>query len=91
MKVVWPPQFWQTTSFSPTSWGPASAAWAFGPAVLSGAVASGAVASGAVSIVMMGRPTSTVSPSATCRAATTPANGDGNSTAALAVSTSTRV
>ena len=37
---------------------------------------------------MIGTPTSTVSPSATCRAATTPANGEGNSTAALAVSTS---
>ncbi len=44
-----------------------------------------------MSMVMMGAPTGTVSPSSACSAATTPANGDGSSTAALAVSTSTMV
>src|SRR4051812_19488028 len=37
---------------------------------------------------MMAVPTGTVSPSAACRAVTTPANGEGSSTAALTVSTS---
>src|SRR5882757_7860244 len=47
--------------------------------------------SGAVSMVMIGRPTSTVSPSAACSSVTTPAYGEGSSTAALAVSTSTMI
>ena len=37
---------------------------------------------------MIGVPTGTVSPSAACSAVTTPANGEGSSTAALTVSTS---
>jgi len=40
---------------------------------------------------MIGVPTSTVSPSATSRPATTPSNGQGSSTIALAVSISTIV
>src|SRR5262249_45694285 len=46
---------------------------------------------GPTSIGMIGAPTSTVSPSPACSAVTTPAYGDGNSTAALAVSTSTMI
>ena len=41
-----------------------------------------------VSIEMIGVPTGTVSPSSACSAVTTPAYGEGSSTAALTVSTS---
>ncbi len=47
------------------------------------------LASGAMSIVMIGVPTLTVAPTATCRPVTVPAYGDGSSTAAFAVSIST--
>jgi hypothetical protein len=53
------------------------------------ASAAGASPDGSVSKVMIGEPTSTVSPSAWWSCVTTPAYGDGISTAALAVSTST--
>ncbi len=42
-------------------------------------------------MVMIGAPTSTVCPGATSSEVTLPANGDGNSTAAFAVSISTRI
>src|SRR4051794_34421830 len=51
--------------------------------------ASAGAPDGSTSKVMIGDPTSTVSPSPWCTADTTPAYGDGISTAAFAVSTST--
>src|SRR4051812_28883650 len=58
------------------------------PAAPDGGVPAGAP-DGSTSKVMSGEPTSTVSPSPWCSAETTPAYGEGISTAALAVSTST--
>src|SRR5436305_1816152 len=51
--------------------------------------ASAGAPDGSTSNVMIGEPTSTVSPSPWCSAETTPAYGEGISTAAFAVSTST--
>src|SRR5262249_31654510 len=57
-----------------------------------GSLASGSGTSpGAMSTVMMGEPTSTVTPSSASRAVTTPSKGQGSSTMALAVSISTMV
>ncbi len=53
--------------------------------------AAGAPSSAATSTAMIGVPTSTVWPSPTSSPATTPSNGQGSSTTALAVSISTMV
>jgi hypothetical protein len=59
------------------------------PAAALPAASSSGPADGSVSKVMIGEPTSTVSPAWWWIWVTTPAYGDGTSTAALAVSTST--
>src|SRR5688500_1726220 len=59
------------------------------PAAALPAASSSGPADGSVSKVMIGEPTSTVSPAWWWISVTTPAYGEGTSTAALAVSTST--
>jgi hypothetical protein len=68
-------------------------AWPFVSACAAGAAAGAgaAVPPGSTSIVTIGSPTLTVWPGWACSSVTTPAHGQGSSTAAFAVSISTMI